>query len=84
MLRLLSAAGPPGHAARLTLQHKNANAGRGECGVLVPAAVHQRDGATATVEVSSCVPVVNDILYVNNTRRNSFRVCQCLQESGRF
>lgn len=30
-------------------------------GDVVPVAVHQRDGATANVDESSCVPVVNDI-----------------------
>lgn len=38
-------------------------AGAGALGLsqsLVPAAVHHRDGATATEDVSSCVPAVND------------------------
>lgn len=30
-------------------------------GAVIPFAVHQRVGATAMVDVSSCVPVVNDI-----------------------
>lgn len=42
-------------------QTRGTNTKRQHCEVIVPVAVHQWDGVTATAEVSSCVPVVNDI-----------------------
>lgn len=48
----------------LLLLHKAAAArlmSTEKTGDVVPVAVHQRDGATANVDESSCVPVVNDI-----------------------
>lgn len=40
----------------ISSQHKTASPG-----AIVPVAVHPRGGATAMVDVSSCVPVVDNI-----------------------
>lgn len=52
---------PPDDTAHTKLQLDTWFQHIASLGGAVPFAVHQRGGATATVDVSSCVPVVNDI-----------------------